>query len=257
MNARTLVFLVFGAIACDCAALECPPIPDQAHKDWDVTIKGAVGKIGPVKGAELENRTRTTTADVLGKLPQADRVYLEQMMYASYCSAIRDDKKLSESDKAARVHSYNLELRRTLSATKQPVAPVAREPAKPAVPDIHGRWISDVIHDRYLPDVAYRLRFQFEAVGGKVLGDVSEIRLDEPLDAGGVQRRIVDAKLDSETVAFHTSRDILVDSGREAYKEFYEGTVSTGSIKFARWDDRRGKVEHFVAKPMAPSDANH
>ena len=66
-----------------CFDMECPPIPDQSHQYWDVTIKTAVVRIGPVKGAELENRTRTITADVISKLPQADRVYLEQMMYTT------------------------------------------------------------------------------------------------------------------------------------------------------------------------------
>jgi len=50
----------------------------------------------------------------MGKLPQADKVYLEQMMYASYCSALRDDKTISESEKANRIRTYNIEVRRTL-----------------------------------------------------------------------------------------------------------------------------------------------
>ena len=97
-------------------ALDCPHIPEQARKDWEVEVRAAVGSIGPVKGAELETRTRSATRDLLGKLPQADKVYLEQMMYASYCSSLRDDSDLSESQKRERIKAYNLEVRKTLHA---------------------------------------------------------------------------------------------------------------------------------------------
>lgn len=96
------------------SAIECPKIPEQTNKEWDVQVKAAVGRIGPVKGAELETRTRKAILDLMGKLPQADKVYLEQMMYATYCSAVRDDKTLSESEKADRIRAYNLEVRKTL-----------------------------------------------------------------------------------------------------------------------------------------------
>jgi ankyrin repeat protein len=79
-----------------------------------VEVKTAVAKIGPVSGAQLETVTKAITQDLIGKLPQADRVYLEQMMYASYCPALRDDKTLSETEKATRIRTYNLEVRRTL-----------------------------------------------------------------------------------------------------------------------------------------------
>lgn len=95
-------------------ALDCPKIPEQTNKELDVEVKAAVGKIGPVKGAELETRTKKVILDLMGKLPQADKVYLEQMMYATYCSALRDDKTLPESEKAARIRTYNIEVRRTL-----------------------------------------------------------------------------------------------------------------------------------------------
>ncbi len=95
-------------------ALDCPKMPEQANKEWDVEVKAVVGKIGPVKGAELENRTKKATNDLMGKLPQADKVYLEQMMYATYCSGLRDDKTLSKSEKATRIRVYNLEIRKTL-----------------------------------------------------------------------------------------------------------------------------------------------
>jgi uncharacterized protein len=114
MRVLTQALLVVLLIPFDSHALDCPKIPEQSRKDWEVEIKAAVGKIGPARGAELETATRTATKDLMGKLPQADKVYLEQMLYATYCSALRDDKMLSESEKGIRIRAYNLEVRKTL-----------------------------------------------------------------------------------------------------------------------------------------------
>ena len=106
--------LLVCALALPAQALECPRVPEQSNKDWDVEVKAAVGKLGPVAGAELATRMGSFTIDLLGKLPQADRVYLEQMMYAGYCSALRDNKALAEAEREARIRAYNTELRSTL-----------------------------------------------------------------------------------------------------------------------------------------------
>jgi ankyrin repeat protein/IS1 family transposase len=114
MKLLAYALLMVLSLSFNSIAIECPKMPEQANKEWDVEVKVAVGKIGPVKGAELETRTRKAVKDLMGKLPEADKVYLEQMMYATYCSALRDDKTLSESEKASRIRAYNLEVRRTL-----------------------------------------------------------------------------------------------------------------------------------------------
>ncbi len=114
MKLLVYAVLVVLSLPFQSIAIECPKMPEQTNKEWDVQVQAAVGRIGPVKGAELETRTRKAVKDLMGKLPDADKVYLEQMMYATYCSALRDDKTLSESEKASRIRAYNLEVRRTL-----------------------------------------------------------------------------------------------------------------------------------------------
>jgi uncharacterized protein len=47
------------------------------------------------------------TTDLLRRLPGADRVYLEQMMYATYCSSIRDNAALTEAERNTRMQAYN------------------------------------------------------------------------------------------------------------------------------------------------------
>ncbi len=114
MKLLACAFLIVLFMPFQSIAIDCPQIPEQTNKEWDVEVKAAVGKIGPVKGAELETRTKKATLDLMGKLPQADKVYLEQMMYATYCSALRDDKTLSESERAVRIRAYNIEVRKIL-----------------------------------------------------------------------------------------------------------------------------------------------
>jgi hypothetical protein len=111
---RLIAAAVVVLLPCIAIALDCPKQPEQTNKEWDVQVKTAVGKIGPVKGAELESKTKSVVQDLMGKLPQADKIYLTQMMYSSYCSGLRDDKTLSEEEKAARIRTYNLELQRSI-----------------------------------------------------------------------------------------------------------------------------------------------
>ena len=105
------VCLAIDLIVGDARALDCPAPPVQAAKDWESTVNAEVGKIGVLSGAQLQTRVLNATRDLMGKLPGADRVYLEQMMFASYCSALKDDKSLSESAKAQQILAYRRELR--------------------------------------------------------------------------------------------------------------------------------------------------
>jgi len=87
-------------------ALECPKAPEQIKRDWEVEVNAAILRIGPVKGAELKTKTKKAAEDLLGKLPDAGKIYLEQMMFSAYCTALRDDKKVTESEKARLLKEY-------------------------------------------------------------------------------------------------------------------------------------------------------
>jgi hypothetical protein len=106
-----LIAILMPAVA---SGLECPSMPQQTQKDLEVEVRAAVGKIGPARGAELETKTKAVTRDLMGKLPQADKVYLQQMMFAAYCSALRDDKSISETEKGKRIKAYNDQVLKTL-----------------------------------------------------------------------------------------------------------------------------------------------
>jgi hypothetical protein len=118
-------------------ALECASPPVQLTKDVQVEVNAAVAKIGPVSGGELKNQTRIVTQDLLSKLPDANKVYLEQMMFSAYCSALRDDKAQPEARKAQLLLEYSTEVRRVLYPQSKPPkspqpSPQHAQPSAPA-----------------------------------------------------------------------------------------------------------------------------
>jgi hypothetical protein len=103
------------SVAFRVAALECPEPPRQTQKDWDTQIRAEVGRIGPVRGAELQTRVQSVTHDLLAKLPGADKLYVEQMMFSAYCTALRDDRQTAEGNKARQILEYRRELARSFA----------------------------------------------------------------------------------------------------------------------------------------------
>lgn len=98
-------------------------MPVQVRTESQVEVNAAIARIKRVQVGELQTAVKTVTKDLLGKLPQADRVYLEQMMLATYCSAVRDDKSLSESHKAKKIDAYTREVRKNLYPPQEPLPP--------------------------------------------------------------------------------------------------------------------------------------
>ena len=114
-----VVALALAFAAQTALAMECPTPPVQSRKDWDTEVKAEVGRIGVVRGALLETRVRSATQDLMGKLPGADRVYLEQMMFSAYCTALRDDPKVSGTEKSRQILEYRRALNAALRNTKR------------------------------------------------------------------------------------------------------------------------------------------
>jgi uncharacterized protein len=128
----------------DAVALDCPAMPQQTQRDTDIAVAVAVGRLGQASGAQLQAQTRTVTSDLLRRLPRADRVYLEQMMYATYCSTLRDNRALTEAERNARIQAYNRELRAALHVNTRPTAKVdARDAARAELQRIPVEYSTD------------------------------------------------------------------------------------------------------------------
>jgi uncharacterized protein len=104
-SGQSLILIAFGVISLELGyqgislAFTCPEQPKQISKDFEGEVNTAVGKIGPVSGGELKMKAKQTTRDLFEKAPERDGVYLEQMMYASYCcTSLQDNKALSPGE---------------------------------------------------------------------------------------------------------------------------------------------------------------
>lgn len=108
------------------AAIQCPPASEQTSRDYDADISGAVETFRRLSGVELRAKGAGVAKDLIGRLPGADRVYMEQMMYASYCSSLNEDKTLSDSERREELKKYNSDVRKAMehpsSVEKQPAA---------------------------------------------------------------------------------------------------------------------------------------
>ena len=87
-------------------ALECPTYPEQSNKEWEVKAEAAVAKLGRLSGPDVKLTIRNATQDLLGKVPNADTVYLEKMFYTGICTGLRDDPSLTEGQKTQKLTEY-------------------------------------------------------------------------------------------------------------------------------------------------------
>lgn len=100
-------------------SLDCPDPPEQVRREVDADVRAEVAKLGPAKGAQFEARLRLASRDLMGRLPGADRVYLEQMMFSAYCTALRDDPGVPAGAKARLILDYRSLLERSLRDARQ------------------------------------------------------------------------------------------------------------------------------------------
>jgi hypothetical protein len=114
-----ILTIVFSMVSYETKALDCPKMPKQVSKDWEVKVAAEVGRIGPVKGVDVKTKTKNATMDLLGTLPDGAKIYLEQMMYSAYCSALRDDNTIKESEKAKLLKEYNREVRKAIGSSSE------------------------------------------------------------------------------------------------------------------------------------------
>ncbi|ULA61800.1 MAG: hypothetical protein LZF60_380012 [Nitrospira sp.] len=128
-----IVSLFLGSVE-DVLGLECPKAPEQMNKElvfegsgkvnleWNALIKKAVN----LSGVELAAKAKQITTDILTRLPRADHLYVEQMTFSAYCSSLRDDHAITESEKSKRLQNYIEAVRKTI----QTHTPRNKKPAK-------------------------------------------------------------------------------------------------------------------------------
>ena len=141
-----LLFLIFAFnLSGHVYAIDCAVPPVQLTKDKQATVKTAVASLAKLKGPELEIAAQQKTNDLLGQLPNADTVYLQQMFFSAFCSGIRDDPTIPEGEKANRILQGEITIHQAFSK-KADVAPAPPPQAKLLV-DLLDVPIHSSLHD--------------------------------------------------------------------------------------------------------------
>lgn len=92
-------------------ALVCEKAPEQTSQDWEAEVNAAVARIGPVSGGAATTKLKMENKDLLGKLPDAGKIYMELKMLAIYCSSLRDNTAISESTRTYKLEKYFMDIR--------------------------------------------------------------------------------------------------------------------------------------------------
>src|SRR5262249_1259921 len=93
--------LIFGVVSSQ-AQIPCPAMPDkitQVNRDVRSDVQVGIGSLGKLKAGELGIKTDVVAKNIFDKYPNTDRIVVVQMMVATYCPMIRDDKALKDAEK--------------------------------------------------------------------------------------------------------------------------------------------------------------
>jgi hypothetical protein len=71
----------------------------QVTHDVLVDVNAGVGSLGKVQAGQLGIKTGVVAKNLFDKYPNTDRILIAQMMAATYCPMIRDDKALKDAEK--------------------------------------------------------------------------------------------------------------------------------------------------------------
>lgn len=102
--------------------ISCPEQPKQFTESGKQNITLGVGKIKNLGLAELGVKLEKQQQETFSKLKEGDKIYQEQMFWATYCSAIKADKSLSSRTR--------LQLLETYIANSRKIEPKANQTSK-------------------------------------------------------------------------------------------------------------------------------
>jgi hypothetical protein len=106
---RAIRLTLWGSLNCAVFAgglsstqIPCPEMPDkitQVNHDVRSDVDVGIGSLGKLKAGQVGVQTDVVAKNLFDKYPNIDRIVVVQMMAATYCPMIRDDRTLKDSDK--------------------------------------------------------------------------------------------------------------------------------------------------------------
>ncbi len=96
--------------------IRCPDQPQQLSRDILIDAKGQIGALGALSGASLEGKVSAISNNLMSKYPNADRLYLSQMMMSTYCETLKSTTSLTDVQKLDRINALNAQVMQLFTA---------------------------------------------------------------------------------------------------------------------------------------------
>jgi outer membrane protein OmpA-like peptidoglycan-associated protein len=126
LSARLLMWgllaVFFGAYSA--YGIDCQP-PVKPVKALDSQVNKSIIWFGSGKGGDVRERVKGAAKDIVRMQPEADHAYVQQAMLFTYCSALRDDPRITEAERVSLQTAYAVEVRKVFA--EFPPAPVKRQ----------------------------------------------------------------------------------------------------------------------------------
>jgi len=125
----SLCLLAALGVGMPAAAIDCPEPPPTYLRNFGADFQAAALKVRRVSGPGVGGSVKLQAKSLLDRIPNADKVLVETTYLYMLCTALRDDKNLSEERKAKQLSEYMKALRVATAP-----ASTARISAPPAAP---------------------------------------------------------------------------------------------------------------------------
>lgn len=118
---------------------------------------------------------------------------------------------------------------------------------KENVPDVTGKWATQILTNPFDKKDTFRLFFEFEVKGDTLLGTLRQTSTEHRYS---VEDGILDGKIRGNGISFHKQESSGLGDQKVQYKDFYYGTVSKDEIHFTVQSDRPWGFppQRFIAK---------
>ena len=114
---------------------------------------------------------------------------------------------------------------------------------------IEGRWKSEVLVNRFDKNERYRLHFEFEVIGAKLLGQITRRSTkDSKRRYPATTRAIEDGRIEDGVVSFKESFKVMLGSATERHARDFTGAAKGGRLRFFVQDTLGNPPLKFTAE---------
>lgn len=129
--------ILIGLVVPTAEAIECVQPPPTYLRDYSTQFQASALKVRGLAGPSVGLTVKAEAKNLLDRIPNADKLLLEMSYLYTLCTALRDDKNISEGRKANLLVNYRRAMELPPSPKKHSPKSAVSQPT-PAVPQPAG-----------------------------------------------------------------------------------------------------------------------